>query len=147
MEETSQIICITCPKGCSLEVTHAGATVVKVNQGCKRGQEYVQRELSDPRRMVASTVRIQGGSHPLLPVYTAEPFPKPRIRRADGRPAQYRAARPGQPGAGSPGGRAGQRGGYPRQPVDARQPIDTCARRLSRNGGRIQPGEPPHATV
>ena len=79
MEETSQIICITCPKGCSLEVTHTGATVVKVNQGCKRGQEYVQRELSDPRRMVASTVRIQGGSHPLLPVYTAEPFPKPRI--------------------------------------------------------------------
>ena len=80
MPETSQIICITCPKGCSLEVTHEGATVIKVLKGCKRGQEYVARELSDPRRMVATTVRIQGGPHPLLPVYTAEPFPKPRIR-------------------------------------------------------------------
>ena len=48
--------------------------------GCKRGQEYVQRELVDPRRMVASTVRVQGSRHPLLPVYTSAPFPKPRIQ-------------------------------------------------------------------
>ena len=29
--------------------------------------------------MVASTVRVQGGIHPLVPVYTAAPIPKPRI--------------------------------------------------------------------
>jgi len=29
--------------------------------------------------MVASTVRIRGAVHPLMPVYTSAPFPKPRI--------------------------------------------------------------------
>ncbi|MEA4906965.1 MAG: DUF1667 domain-containing protein [Chloroflexi bacterium] len=78
--ETTNIICITCPKGCTLEVTHEGDTVVKVKPGCKRGHEYVQRELVDPRRMIATTVKIKGGIHPLLPVYTSAPFPKGRIR-------------------------------------------------------------------
>jgi len=34
----------------------------------------------DPRRMVATTVRVRGGVHPLLPVYTSEPFQKGKIR-------------------------------------------------------------------
>ncbi len=79
MQVTSQVICITCPKGCTLEVTHDGQTVIKVKPGCKRGHEYVARELVDPRRMVATTVRVEGGIHPLLPVATSAPFPKPRI--------------------------------------------------------------------
>jgi CxxC motif-containing protein len=29
--------------------------------------------------MVSSTVKISGGVHPLLPVYTSDAFPKPRI--------------------------------------------------------------------
>ncbi len=78
-EVTEDIICITCPKGCTLEVTHEGKTVIKVDQGCKRGKEYVERELVDPRRMVATTVRVTGGIHPLLPVATSAPFPKPLI--------------------------------------------------------------------
>jgi CxxC motif-containing protein len=80
MVETMSMICITCPKGCTLDVTHDGQIVVKVDKGCKRGAEYVQRELTDPRRMVASTVKVAGGLHPLVPVYTEAPFPKPRIR-------------------------------------------------------------------
>ncbi len=81
MPVTTKVICITCPKGCRLDVTREGQTVLKVeNCGCKRGEDYVKAELSDPRRMVATTVRIKGGIHPLMPVYTAKPFPKPRIR-------------------------------------------------------------------
>jgi CxxC motif-containing protein len=81
MPETDKVICITCPKGCRLDVTREGDTILKVdNCGCKRGEEYVKAELTDPRRMVATTVKIKGGVHPLLPVYTAKPFPKPRIR-------------------------------------------------------------------
>lgn len=80
MTETTKLICITCPKGCMLTVTHDGKTVVSVNGNtCKRGAEYARAELSDPRRMVATTVRIKNGIHPLLPVYTTKPFPKPRI--------------------------------------------------------------------
>jgi CxxC motif-containing protein len=74
-----KVICTTCPKGCTLEVTRDGETVVSVINGCKRGHEYAKQELTDPRRMVASSVRINGGMHPLMPVYTSAPFPKPRI--------------------------------------------------------------------
>ena len=74
-----KVICTTCPKGCTLEVNREGETVVKVLNGCKRGHEYAKQELTDPRRMVASSVRIQGALHPLVPVYTSSPFPKPRI--------------------------------------------------------------------
>lgn len=79
MDIEEKIICITCPKGCTLDVTRDGQTVLKVKGGCKRGHEYVKRELTDPRRMVATTVRVRGGIHPLLPVATSAPFPKPRI--------------------------------------------------------------------
>jgi CxxC motif-containing protein len=74
------MICITCPMGCTLEVTHDGETLLHVDGNtCNRGKAYVQRELTDPRRMVATTVRVTQGRHPLVPVYTEEPFPKPRI--------------------------------------------------------------------
>jgi CxxC motif-containing protein len=79
MDEITRLICITCPKGCTLEVQRDGDTVLKVEQGCKRGHEYARRELVDPRRTISSTVKISGSRHPLLPVYTAEAFPKPRI--------------------------------------------------------------------
>ena len=79
-EEMTKIICITCPMGCSLEVTHDGDTITKVDgESCKRGAEYAQAELTDPRRMVTTTVKVAGGIHPLMPVYTAAPIPKPKI--------------------------------------------------------------------
>jgi CxxC motif-containing protein len=81
MPEQAKVICITCPKGCTLDVTREGNTILQVEgSGCKRGAEYVEAETKDPRRMVATTVRVSGSMHPLLPVYTAKPFPKPRIK-------------------------------------------------------------------
>lgn len=74
-----KVICVTCPKGCTLIVTREGETVVQIQNGCKRGHEYARQELVDPRRMVATSVRVKGGIHPLMPVYTAAPFQKPRI--------------------------------------------------------------------
>ena len=85
MAEISEIICVTCPKGCTLRVKHEGKEVLEVLDGCKRGEEYAICELQDPRRMVASTVRVDGGLHPLVPVYTRKAFPKhmiPQLARA-----------------------------------------------------------------
>lgn len=80
MEVTDEMICITCPMGCTVKVTHDGDTLVDVDGNtCARGVKYVESELKDPRRMVATTVRVQNGLHPLVPVYTTQPFPKPRI--------------------------------------------------------------------
>ena len=71
-----EIICVACPKGCRLEARRKDGEILVSNAGCKRGKDYAVGEITDPRRMVASTVRIQGGLHPLMPVYTSEPFPK-----------------------------------------------------------------------
>ena len=77
---TEEMICITCPMGCTLRVTHEGDKVIRVEgNACPRGAVYAERELKDPRRMVATTVRVRHGLHPLVPVYTAQPFPKPLI--------------------------------------------------------------------
>ncbi|MCX6085880.1 MAG: DUF1667 domain-containing protein [Caldiserica bacterium] len=57
-----------------------GENIVKMDgSGCKRGIDYATGELRDPRRMVTTTVRVTGGVHPLVPVYTESPIPKPRI--------------------------------------------------------------------
>jgi CxxC motif-containing protein len=78
--EPETLICITCPKGCSLSILREGDTVLEAKGGCARGFEYAKREIADPRRMVASTVCIKGALHPLLPVYTSAPIPKPKIQ-------------------------------------------------------------------
>ena len=80
MNETIKIICVACPKGCQLQVNRDGETFTVSNQGCKRGVQYAQQEMVDPRRMVATTVQIENSQHPLLPVYTAAPFPKAKIK-------------------------------------------------------------------
>ena len=77
--DKTKILCITCPKGCTLEVSRTGETILEIKPGCKRGHEYARREMVDPRRMVATTVRVRNGAHALLPVYTSEPFQKGRI--------------------------------------------------------------------
>jgi CxxC motif-containing protein len=79
-QEHRKFICITCPRGCALDVMMEGKAVVKMEgNSCKRGVDYVTGELKDPRRMVTTTVRVRGGVHPLAPVYTESPIPKPRI--------------------------------------------------------------------
>lgn len=80
MAETSELICVTCPMGCRIEVTHEGRTVIGTEGNvCNRGEAYAEAELVDPRRMVATTVQVVGGVHPLVPVYTTAPLPKPLI--------------------------------------------------------------------
>jgi len=57
-----------------------GEAVIKIEgNSCKRGVDYAMGELKDPRRIVTTTARVRGGVHPLVPVYTESPIPKPRI--------------------------------------------------------------------
>ncbi|MDF1521112.1 MAG: DUF1667 domain-containing protein [Brevefilum sp.] len=80
MVEKRKLICVSCPVGCELEVTLDGNEIVEVEGNtCKLGIDYAEQELFDPRRMVASTVKVKNGYHPLVPVYTEKPVPKPKI--------------------------------------------------------------------
>lgn len=78
--EEKNFICTACPMGCKLIVRMQGDEVVKVlGYRCRRGETYGRQEAIAPQRMIASTVRVVGGVHPLLPVYTKGSIPKRRI--------------------------------------------------------------------
>ncbi len=74
----TNIICITCPKGCHLSVDEANGYAVTGNS-CPRGAEYGKNELMHPVRVVTSTVRINGAMLPRLPVKTDRPLPKEKM--------------------------------------------------------------------
>ena len=47
--------------------------------GCNRGITYAKDELTNPTRMVTSTVKVIGGKLSRVPVVTSKPVPKNKI--------------------------------------------------------------------
>ena len=61
--EERKLTCIGCPMGCPLTVVMNGKEVISVTGNtCKRGDVYARKEVTDPTRIVTSTVRVSGGS-------------------------------------------------------------------------------------
>ena len=78
--EERKLICIGCPMGCPLTVEIDGAEVVSVTGNtCKRGDVYARKEVTNPTRIVTSTVRVTGGYHDMVSVKTKEDIPKGKI--------------------------------------------------------------------
>ena len=72
--------CIVCPNGCDIEVEYDGGNVLSVTGNkCKKGVQYVEQELTDPRRTIASSVRIKGSFLPLCSVRLTKAVPKKDI--------------------------------------------------------------------
>lgn len=80
-EEKRRISCIVCPLSCVGDVSVTGGEVTGVEGfSCPRGQAYAREEVTAPKRMLTSTVRVSGGRLPLLPVVSRQPLPKDKIR-------------------------------------------------------------------
>lgn len=73
-----KMICISCPRGCELDVTGNGDVVTVSGNACPRGEVYGRNELVNPTRMVTGLVKVAGMRKP-LPVKTASPVPKGAI--------------------------------------------------------------------
>ncbi|MFY9189006.1 MAG: DUF1667 domain-containing protein [bacterium] len=80
MTEIYELICIACPVGCQIKAQVRQDKIISIegNQ-CKRGEIYTQDEIFRPARVVTSTVRVQDGALPVVPVRTGEPVPKKSI--------------------------------------------------------------------
>lgn len=76
-----ELICIMCPKGCHLSVDEKNGYKVTGNN-CPKGAEYGHEELTNPTRVITSTVKITGAKYPRCPVKTLEPIPKAMIFEA-----------------------------------------------------------------
>ncbi|HSV31435.1 MAG TPA: DUF1667 domain-containing protein [Atribacteraceae bacterium] len=75
LKESRDLICTVCPLGCQIAVRQDVLAVRFDGHSCARGEGYARRELTDPRRVVTTTVRIQNGIIRRLPVRTSAPFP------------------------------------------------------------------------
>ena len=74
----TELICITCPRGCRLLVDEENGYTVTGNS-CKRGEEYGVNELKNPVRVVTSTVRTNSEETPRCPVKTNGAIPKGKM--------------------------------------------------------------------
>ena len=80
MIENKDFVCIGCPLGCNITVeTDDGEIKNIAGNTCPRGADYVTKELTDPRRIVTSLVRVRGGALPVVSVKTAADIPKESI--------------------------------------------------------------------
>ena len=74
--EKKELICIGCPMGCPLTVEMEGGAVLQVKGNtCPRGDAYGRKEVTNPTRIVTSTVRVTGGT---LPMVSAPTCPRAR---------------------------------------------------------------------
>jgi CxxC motif-containing protein len=72
-----ELTCIVCPRGCTLRVDIENNMIKSIEGNlCNRGVSYAEAECLNPSRVLTTTVRIEGGNIPMLPVKSARPLPK-----------------------------------------------------------------------
>ncbi len=78
---TKNITCVTCPMGCSItvELNDGGEITSITGNTCKRGEAYAKNEITHPQRSLATTVRVEGGEHAVVPCKSSSPLPKEKI--------------------------------------------------------------------
>jgi CxxC motif-containing protein/thioredoxin reductase len=69
------ITCILCPNSCEITYDLEGGK-------CEKGAEYVKNEILDPRRTLTTSVKVIGGTIPLVSVKTTGTIPKEKLRDA-----------------------------------------------------------------
>ncbi|AEE92336.1 conserved protein of unknown function [Tepidanaerobacter acetatoxydans Re1] len=79
----TQLICTSCPKECNLSISLQDDKIIKIQgNSCKKGIDYAQIEMTDPRRILTTTVLIKDSEHLLLPVRSSAPLPKDMLQEA-----------------------------------------------------------------
>ena len=77
-----ELTCIGCPLGCSITVTLENGEIKDVaGYTCKRGHDYARKEVTNPTRIVTSTVRLTGSvtGASVVSCKTAQDIPKGKI--------------------------------------------------------------------
>jgi len=75
-----EFVCITCPMGCMLKVNDDDKNnIIVTGNTCPRGKQYGINEVTNPKRMVTSSVRVIGGIDNVVSVKTKEAIDKKLI--------------------------------------------------------------------
>ena len=73
------MICIICPRGCSLQAEMVDGQLTVSGNACPKGQEYATNECINPVRTVTATVRVANRYNTMVSVKTANPIPKDKM--------------------------------------------------------------------
>jgi CxxC motif-containing protein len=78
---TKEMVCIVCPIGCNLkaELNDQNEVISVTGNTCARGDVYARKELTNPTRMLTSTIKIKGAIYERLPVITSSDIPKGKL--------------------------------------------------------------------
>lgn len=75
-----KINCIVCPLSCVGEVTLENGEIQAITGfTCDRGSKYGEEEVTSPKRTLTTTVRVDNGELPLLPVVSRTALPKDKV--------------------------------------------------------------------
>ncbi|MFW9936104.1 MAG: DUF1667 domain-containing protein [Candidatus Thorarchaeota archaeon] len=75
------IRCIVCPTGCEIKVNQTSDKKITFEgYTCKRGLEYAEQEYYEPKRILTTTMRVEGGFLPLIPVRSDKPILKDKLK-------------------------------------------------------------------
>jgi|WetSurMetagenome_2_1015567.scaffolds.fasta_scaffold17814_3 CxxC motif-containing protein len=92
---SKRYVCIICPNSCEIDVEYSGNVIQKISgQTCKRGDEYVRKEMTAPERGVTTSVPIRGGAIPLVSVRSSKTIPKELLPKAIQEISKARAVAP-----------------------------------------------------
>nr|WP_233120226.1 DUF1667 domain-containing protein [Thermosipho sp. 1074] len=75
MKLIKKMTCISCPIGCELTVFVNGEIKVEGNR-CPRGLEYAKNEVTNPKRILTISVKVEDGVMELVSAKTDKPVPK-----------------------------------------------------------------------
>ncbi|MFX1570063.1 MAG: DUF1667 domain-containing protein [Promethearchaeota archaeon] len=78
-EGFKDIRCIVCPTGCLVHVENVNGELIIEGHSCKRGEEYAREEFIAPKRILTTTMRVEDGFLPLIPVRSDKPIPKDKL--------------------------------------------------------------------
>ncbi|MCX7845949.1 MAG: DUF1667 domain-containing protein [Dictyoglomaceae bacterium] len=72
-----KFVCVQCPIGCKLiiEIRDDENSIRNIEgYKCKRGVEYAEDEIRDPKRILTTSIKVIGGELPLVSVKTDKPI-------------------------------------------------------------------------
>lgn len=77
-----ELTCVVCPNGCLLTVWEENGETKVEGAACKNGISYGRTELTDPRRVLTTSVAVNDGSLPLVSVRSTAPIQKRFLKNA-----------------------------------------------------------------
>ena len=73
---SKELTCIVCPRGCRLTIDD---NLNVTGNSCPRGAQYAKDEMTNPKRMITSIVRVKNRENMMVSVKTSVSIPKGKI--------------------------------------------------------------------